>query len=144
MGTLPVNLPARLTEVKLVEIPLRLRFQPVQDLFLGHRVQLAVTAQTPLPRVDLPKQVKPAQDGKKLPLRIAAVQTVAVRDLLAHQQAAVARQQHTLAPLGQLGQRLVVEVVLIAGVKTQQAQVSRQPPQMNVQQKAQGVGPRRP
>jgi hypothetical protein len=142
VGAFPVDLLAFFAEAEVVVIKLGFGFQAVEDGFFGDGVESAVTAQTSLPGVNVVEEIVTGEDGLKLFVGVVGVQTAAIHDNFPHKQAAVAGQEDTGFVVGKLGQNLVVEVVGIEGIETEEAEIGCETAEMDVGDEARGSGQR--
>ncbi len=144
MRTTPVDLSTLVALPEQLKIAFGFRFQVIDDCFFFHRLQDAVAAQAPFPRVDCFCQIKAQDNRLQLLIRVYRTQAVAVNNPAALQQTAIARQKHSLRFIGKIGQLFVIELVSeVKRIKSKEAQMAREPSEVVVQQESDRIGQRR-
>jgi len=132
MSTFPVEAPALAAPPEFLVVPGSPLGKPGEDVLLSHPLDRAVAGGAPREGPQGAAKIETFYHLVELRSRFGVAHQVAVIDRAPFEQAPIAREQDALLAPGVLDQSGVAPVVAVQGVESQEPEIARESPEMNV------------
>lgn len=136
MRASPVNLPAAGATAELLVMDFCKRFEFLNNVGLGHRLQRRVAAEAARKWSDKAQKVETADHLDRLFVGILGTRTISVLDDRVHEQTPITRQERAVFARHDVEQLPVISVLTVGDIKTEHAKITLEAAQMAISYKS--------